>query len=170
MSAGHRFGVLVDVWVMPAVFLLVLFGVGKFLQGTAAFVNVLWVMLWSQLPVFVLSGLSIVLEAFGLQTSAPLLNNNISFDSGLMLLDPPLFDFNFHGLVYFILSSVLFLWSFQILLSALAAVQGITIKRAMWFLTVSMIALILIRLPLTLVLGDRDLLDVLGLTGIVEMR
>jgi len=34
----------------------------------------------------------------------------------------------------------------------------------------AMIALVLIRLPLTVALGDRDMLDVLGLQGIVELK
>jgi len=75
---------------------------------------------------------------------------------------------NSDAVVYFVISTALLLWSFQILLSGVAAVSGVTMKRALWILTVAVIALMLIRLPITIILGDRDLMDVLGLKGILE--
>ena len=74
------------------------------------------------------------------------------------------------AVVYFLFSTVFLLWSFQILLSGLAAVEGVTLKRAMWTLTLAMIALMLIRLPVTIALADRDLMDILGLKGILEVN
>ena len=167
---AHSYGVAIDTWVMPLVLLFVLYATGRYLLGSASVKNVLWVLVWSQLPIILLTVATIGLQALGLQTWAPLFNNEISFDNGVMELNPPLLETNTHGFFYFLISTVPLLWSFQILLSGLAAVEGVTVKKAMWILTLAMIALVLIRLPLTIALGDRDLLDVLGLQGIVELK
>ena len=167
---AHSYGVAIDTWVMPLVLLFVLYAAGRYLLGSASVKNVLWVLVWSQLPIILLTVATIGLQALGLQTWAPLFNNEISFDNGVMELNPPLLETNTHGFFYFLISTVPLLWSFQILLSGLAAVEGVTVKKAMWILTLAMIALVLIRLPLTIALGDRDLLDVLGLQGIVELK
>lgn len=168
--ASHRYGVAIDIWIMPVVLMFVLYAVGRYLLGSATLKNILWVLAWSQLPIILLTVTTIGLQALGLQTSEPLLNNEISFEGGVMVLDPEIPEFNMHGLAYFLFSTVPLLWSFQILLSGLAAVEGVTIKKATMILVVAMIALMLIRLPVTIALGDRDLLDVLGLQGIVEMK
>jgi len=128
------------------------------------------VLVWSQLPIIILSLLTVVLKYLGLQTAEPLFKNEISYINGVPAFDPPIPEVNMHAAIYFLISTIPLLWSFQILLSGLAAVEGVTLKRAMWILTLAMIALMLIRLPLTIALGDRDLLDILGLNGIVELK
>jgi len=105
-----------------------------------------------------------------MKISEPLFSNKISTEGGLLVIDPPVLQLNMDSVLFFVLSTVLLLWSFQILLSGLAAVEGVSLKRAMWILTLAMIALMLIRLPVTIALGDRDLLDILGLKGILELQ
>jgi len=167
---AHSYGLLIDTWIMPVVLLFVLYATGRYMLGSASVKNILWVLVWSQLPIILLTIATIGLQALGLQTWAPVFNNEISFDNGGIVLTPPLLETNAHGFFYFLISTVPLLWSFQILLSGLAAVEGVTVKNAMWILMLAMIALVLIRLPLTVALGDRDLLDVLGLQGIVELK
>jgi len=148
MPASHRFGLAIDIWIMPVVLVFVLYAVGKYLNGSATLKNILWVMLWSQIPIMLLSVLTVLLQAFGWQTADPLLKNEMSFVNGQMVLEPPIPEINTHAFAYFIISTVPLLWSFQILLSGMAAVQGVTVKRAMWFLTLAVILLMLIRLPI----------------------
>lgn len=170
VSGKHRLGLHIDIWLMPVILVFVLFWVGNRLRGSATFTNILWVMLWSQLPVLLLSIISMPLEVAGMKISEPLFSNKISTEGGLLVIDPPVLQLNMDSVLFFVLSTVLLLWSFQILLSGLAAVEGVSLKRAMWILTLAMIALMLIRLPVTIALGDRDLLDILGLKGILELQ
>ena len=170
MSGKHRIGLYIDIWLMPVVFLFVLYLVGKRLQGVADFKNVLWVVVWSQLPIILMQLISMPLEIAGMQISEPLFSNKISTENGVLVIDPPVMQLNMDAVVYFLFSTVFLLWSFQILLSGLAAVEGVTLKRAMWILTLAMIALMLIRLPVTIALADRDLMDILGLKGILEVN
>ena len=114
--------------------------------------------------------ISMPLEIAGMQISEPLFSNKISTENGVLVIDPPVMQLNMDAVVYFLFSAVFLLWSFQILLSGLAAVEGVTLKRAMWILTLAMIALMLIRLPVTIALADRDLMDILGLKGILEVN
>ena len=169
LSGKHRLGLYIDVWVMPVVLLFVLYYVGRRLQGAASFKNIVWVMLWSQLPIILLQLISMPLEISGMQISEPLFSNKISMENGLLVFDPPVLQLNIDSVWFFLLSAVFLLWSFQVLLSGLAAVEEVTVKRAMWMLTLAFVALMLIRLPVTILLADRDLLDILGLKGIVEV-
>jgi len=170
VSGKHRLGVHIDIWLMPVILVFVLFWVGSRLRGNATLTNILWVMLWSQLPVMLLSIISMPLEIAGMKISEPLFSNKVSTEGGVLIIDPPVLQLNMDSVLFFFLSTVLLLWSFQILLSGLAAVESVNLKRAMWILTLAMIALMLIRLPVTVALGDRDLLDILGLKGILELQ
>jgi len=167
ISDSHRIGIAIDTWVLPIVMLFALFWVGKYFNGSATWQNILWVLAWSQLPIIILSVLSVAMQYFGLDVTAPLLENEVSFDTGFPVFNPPIPEINPHGIIYMLVSTIPLLWSFQILLSGLSGVQSVGMGRIMWILTISMILLMLIRLPVTLALGDRDLLDVLGLKGIV---
>jgi len=166
VSDSRRIGIAIDTWVLPVVMLFVLLWVGKYFNGSATWKNILWVLVWSQLPIIILSVLNVAMQYFGLDTTAPIFKNEVSFDTGFPVFDPPIPEINPHGVIYLLVSTVPLLWSFQILLSGLSGVQSVTMGRVMKILMVAMILLMLIRLPVTLVLGDRDLLDVLGLKGI----
>lgn len=170
VSTAAKIGIAIDVWIMPVMLLLVIYAVGRYLGGRATLTNVLWVLVWCQLPVIALSVVTIVMQKFGVDATAPVLHNKVSFEGGLMVLDPPTPMINASAMVYFVVSTIPLLWSFQILLSGLAAIERVTVKQAMWILTLAMIALIVLRLPVTLALGDRDVLDVFGLNGIVELQ
>lgn len=170
LSGKHRLGLYIDIWVMPVILLFVLFYVGRYFKGAAVFTNIVWVMLWSQLPIILMQLISMPLEIAGFAISDPLFSNKISAENGLLVIDPPVLQLNIDSVLYFFVSAVFLLWSFQILLSGLAGVEGVTVRRAMWILTVAFIALMLIRLPVTIALGDRDLLDILGLKGILEVE
>ncbi len=115
-----------------------------------------------------LSLISMPMEIAGMNISEPLFANKLTAIDGQLAMDPPIPQINTDGAIYFAISTVFILWSFQILLSGVAAVTSVSIKKALWILTLAMIALMLIRLPFTIILGDRDLLDVLGLNGILE--
>jgi len=167
LPQSHRLGVAIDTWVLPVVMLFVLHWVGKHFHGSATLKNILWVMAWSQLPIIVLSVLSFAMQYFGIDVAAPLLNNEVSFDTGIPVFDPSTPEINPHGFIYLLVSTVPLLWSFQILLSGLSGVESIPMNRVIWVLVVAMIVIMIIRLPVTLLLGDRDILDVLGLKGIV---
>ena len=169
LEINEKIGLYLDIWVMPVVLLLLLYWIGSRLNGSASLKNILWVFVWSQLPVIVLSIISMPMELAGMNISEPLFANKLTTENGQLFIDPPMLQLNADGVVYFVLSTVLFLWSFQILLSGVAAVSGVTVKRALWFLTLAMIALMIARLPFTVLLGDRDLLDILGLKGILEL-
>lgn len=168
LNGKQQLGVHLDIWVMPVVMLFVLYWTSKHLSGVASLTNMLWVMSWSQLPVIVLNLISIPMELSGMQIYEPLFSNKLIIENGLPLFEPAVLQLNSDAVVYFVISTALLLWSFQILLSGVAAVSGVTMKRALWILTVAVIALMLIRLPITIILGDRDLMDVLGLKGILE--
>ena len=170
LSGKHRLGLYIDIWLMPVVMVFVLFYVGRYLKGVASFKNIVWVIVWSQLPVIVLQLISMPMEVAGMEISDPLFSNTISTENGLLVIDPPVMQLNRDAVFYFLLSTVFLLWSFQILLSGLAAVEGVTVKRAMWIVTLAFIALMLIRLPVTIALADRDLMDILGLKGILEVQ
>ena len=170
LSGKHRLGLYIDIWVMPVILLFVLFYVGRYFKGAAVFTNIVWVMLWSQLPIILMQLISMPLEIAGMDSSAALFSNKISTENGQLVIDPPVMQPNAHAVLFFVISAVFFLWSFQILLSGLAAVEGVTVRRAMWILTLAMIALMVIRLPVTIALADRDLLDILGLKGILELQ
>jgi len=129
MSSKHRLGLYIDIWLMPVVFLFVLFYVGKRLQGAADFNNVLWVVVWSQLPIILMQLISMPLEIAGMQISEPLFSNKISTENGLLVIDPPVMQLNMDAVLYFLVSTVFLLWSFQILLSGLASVERVTVKR-----------------------------------------
>jgi len=167
ITDSQRIGMAIDTWVLPVVMLFVLFWVGRYFNGSATWQNILWVLAWSQLPIIMLSVLSVAMQHFGLDVTAPLLENEVNFDTGFPVFNPPIPQINPHGVIYMLVSTIPLLWSFQILLSGLSGVQSVSMGRVMWILTVAMILLMLIRLPVTLVLGDRDLLDILGLKGIV---
>ena len=170
MSGKHRLGLYIDIWLMPVVLFFVLFYVCNRLQRGANFKSILWVLVWSQLPIILMQLISIPLEIAGMDSSAALFSNKISTENGQLVIDPPVMQPNAHAVLFFVISAVFFLWSFQILLSGLAAVEGVTVRRAMWILTLAMIALMVIRLPVTIALADRDLLDILGLKGILELQ
>ena len=170
LSGKHRLGLYIDIWVMPVILLFVLFYVGRYFKGAAVFTNIVWVMLWSQLPIILMQLISMPLEIAGMDSSAALFSNKISTENGQLVIDPPVMQPNAHAVLFFVISAVFFLWSFQILLSGLAAVEEVTVRRAMWILTLAMIALMVIRLPVTIALADRDLLDILGLKGILELQ
>ncbi len=169
LSGKHRLGKLIDTWLMPVMFSGVLYLVGRYLKGQATFKNIAWVLVWSQLPVILMLTIALVLQMAGFEIYEPVFNNKISSANGQVLIEPPQLQVNAHGLWYFMLSTLFLLWSFQILLSGTAAIQGITVKQALWWLTLAMIILMVVRLPVTLALGDRDILDVFGLKGIVEL-
>ncbi len=169
LSGKHRLGRLIDTWLMPVMFLGVLYLVGRYLNGQATIKNITWVLVWSQLPVILLLIIALVLQLAGFEIHEPVFNNKISSSNGQVVIDPPQLQVNAHGFWYFLVSTLFLLWSFQILLSGTAAIQGITVKQALWWLTLAMIILMVVRLPVTLVLGDRDILDVFGLKGVVEL-
>ena len=168
LDVKHKLGLYLDVWVMPVVLVFVLHWIVNRFGSNASLKNILWVVVWSQLPVILLTLISLAMEMTGMRILDPLFANKLITKGGQLFIDPPILQLNTDGIIYFAISTVLFLWSFQILLSGGAAVSGVTVKRALWFLTMAMIALMLIRLPFTMILGDRDLLDILGLNGILE--
>lgn len=167
LNNKEKLGLYLDIWVMPIAMIFVVHWVCNRLNAGATLKNVLWVMIWSQLPVMLLSLISIPMELAGMNISEPLMANKLTTVDGLLTIDPPTPHFNTDGVIYFVISTVLLLWSFQILLSGISGVAGVTVKKALWILTVAMILLMLIRLPVTILLGDRDILDVLGLKGIL---
>ncbi len=169
-SGVQKVALLIDTWIMPVIMLFLLYLVGRYLSGQASVKNVLWVMVWSQLPIILLSVIALALQFAGIDTTAPLLNNKIPSDINEWLINPPEPDINKHGLLYFTVSSVLALWSFQILLSGTAAVQGMTVHRAIWVVTFAMLILMLLRIPITIVLGDIGIVDLLGLQGIIDLE
>ena len=154
--------------IMPALSVATVYGVSRYFETRATLPNVISVMAWSLLPSVLLSALTVPLILGAVAYAPPVLTNEITIHCGLVRLSPPTPEINPAALIYSLVSTVFLLWSFQILLIGLSEVMGVKAKRALWILTLSMLAMILIQIPLSLLFDQFSIFDMLGFSEFIE--
>jgi len=72
------------------------------------------------------------------------------------------------ALLYSLVSTIFFLWSFQILLVGLSEVMRVRTGRALWILSIAMIALLILDLVVSTLFGDLSIFSLLGFSEFVQ--
>ena len=170
LSQAKKIGRIIDSVFFPLLGIYVFYKVGQLLGGIASLSHIVTVLVWSQLPVLVLSALEIIATLAGLTFIGPVYLNMVAMVDDNPVFTPDKLTIDFLALAYFIISTVFYLWSFQILLTGLARVEKFTMKQAIWLVTLAAVLLMLLRLPVTFILGDLSLLDYLGLAEVIEIK
>lgn len=167
-SAGNPVMAVVNAVLFPILSVALIYGVSRYFKTRATLGNVVSVTVWSLLPVIVLSALTLPLIVAAISFGPPVLTNDISVVCGVVTISPPEPQINAAALAYSIMSTAFYLWSFQILLTGMSEVMGVRMKRALWILTLAMIAMMLVQIPMSLLFGDFSILDFLGFSEFVD--
>lgn len=168
-AVAAAIGFVVDAIIFPLLFVYFIYRIAHHYAGDASLHNVFSVIVWSQLPVVIVMILLFISRLMDLRVDEPVLANKISWERGLVTLTPPNPIINTAATAWMLVSTVFYLWSFQILLSGLGAVEKLSLKRIIWVITLAAIALMIARIPITIILNDRSLLELLGLSEFIEM-
>lgn len=160
----------VETTLLPLIILALLYGVGRWLGGIATLSNVLSAMAWSQLPVLVLTVITLAAQFMGYAANGPILSNEINFDNGVVTLTPAQPHFNLLATVHYFVSAAFFIWSFQILLYSLAEVESVRPRRALKILTFAFVALLLVQVLVSSIIGELNILKLLGLTDFIDVH
>lgn len=174
-SAGEvpqakKIGRIIDSVFFPLIGICVFYKVGQLLGGIANLSHIVTVLVWSQLPVLILAVLEITATSAGLEFIGPVYLNMVAMVDDNPVFTPDKLTIDFLALAYFFISTVFYIWSFQILLIGLCKVEKFTMKRTIWLVTLAAVLLMLLRLPVTFILGDLSLMDYLGLAEVIEIK
>ncbi len=162
-------GFAVDAIIFPFLFVYLVYWIAARQAGEGSLGNVFSVIVWSQLPVLLVTVALFVTRLMDVRVDGPVLTNQIEIKHGLVTLIPPVPEIDPIATAWMLGSTVFYLWSFQILLVGLSAVENLRVKRVIWVITLAAVALMIARIPITMILGDRTMLELLGLSEFIEM-
>jgi len=152
----------------PAITLGVLWVINRRYRTHAGALNLLSVMTWSQLPLILLAVVAIGLILGKVDFYPPVLTNDILFECGVLKMTPPVPDIKPVALLYSLVSTVFFLWSFQILLVGLSEVMKVRMSRALWIVSMTMIAVLVLDVIMSTVFGNFSIFSFLGFSEFTE--